>query len=164
MTWCWQITGTCDEDLYSKGYLFATLYRLFRAGYYGNGLHITPNNVNIPKGFKELLLNLPLEIQENIVNKIWNEGKGYNTIIVRNNHPVIPLSLKFLFSLYGRVKHLTTPIIPRGFGAWKGGKISRTEYRFTYGKPEPNARVLLPDFIDRNPLYSTIVDFKMLCL
>ena len=148
MTWCWQVTGTFDEDLYSKGYLFSALYRLFRAGYWGNGLYITPNRVSIPREFRELFLTLPLDIQENIVNRIWNAGKEYSEIIVRNNHPVIPLSLKFLFSLYGRLKHTTTPIIPRGFGAWNGGKISRTEYRFVYGKPDTNARPLLPDFID----------------
>ena len=165
MTWCWQVVDSEGNDLfYRKGYLFSALYRFFRSGYWGNGLYISPNKSTIPREFKELFLCLPIDLQQNITDRIWNEGKGYNTVIVRNNHPVIPLSLKFLFSLYGRNKQESPLVKSLGLGAWNGGKISKSEYQFEYGKSDPSARSLVPDFIDRNPLYSTTVDFKMLCL
>lgn len=164
MTWCWQVTDLTKHELYTGAYLFSALYRLFRAGYQGNGLYITPNKVNIPREFKESFLSLPLDLQQNIVNRIWNEGKEYNEVIVRNNHPVLPLSLKFLFAIYGRLKYTTSSVTPPGIGAWTGGKISKNEYKFVFGKPDLRARPLIPDFIDQNPLYSTIVDFTMLGL
>jgi hypothetical protein len=43
----------------------------------------------MPREFNDLLLTLPLEIQENTVNKICNGGKEYTEIIERNNHPFL---------------------------------------------------------------------------
>lgn len=70
-------------------------------------MYITPNEVNIQREFKELFIALPLELHQNITNKIWNGGEEYNAIIVGENHHVIPLSLRFLFSMYGRPKSTT---------------------------------------------------------
>jgi len=164
MTWCWQVPEPVRHELYSGGYLFSALYRLFRSGYWGYGLYITPNRVTIPREFKELFLALPLDLQQNITNRIWNGGEEYKEIIIRRNHPVLPLSLKFIFSVYGRLKDATSLIVPAGMGMWKGDKISRIEYRFVFGEPDFRARPLLPDFIDRNPVYTNPIDFSMLCL
>lgn len=164
MTWCWQVPEPASCELYTGGYLFSTLYRLYRSGYRGNGLYITPNAVSIPREFKELFLALPLDVQQNITNRIWNGGEEYNEVIVRNNHPVIPLSLRFLFAIYGRLKSATSLVVPAGTGMWKGDKISRTEYRFVFGAPDLRARPLIPDFMDQKPMYTNPIDFRMICL
>lgn len=90
MTWCCKVTDLDKHDLYSRGYLFSTLYIFFRLGYQSNGLYITPNEVNIPKKFRELFFTLPLDLQQNVVKRTWNEGGYYNKVIVRDNHPILP--------------------------------------------------------------------------
>ena len=80
-----KVTGTTNEDLYVGGYLFVASCKLFWVGYCGNGLFITPNRIATPKGFKDLFLTLPLDIHENIANRIWSDGKDYNIVTIRNN-------------------------------------------------------------------------------
>lgn len=133
MTWCWQATYLTKHQLFARAYLFSTLYRFFRAGYQGNGLYLTPTKVSIPRRFKELFLSLPLDLQQNVANRIWNKGQGYNEIIVRDNHRVLPLSLEFLFAIYGRLKYTTSLITPLGIGMWIGSKISIREYDLFLG-------------------------------
>jgi hypothetical protein len=163
MEWCWQVSDSAKHKIYSGGYLFSALYRFFRFSYHGNGIYITPD-VALPKDFIESFVALPLELQRDITNRIWNNGKGYRRVIVDNNSPVLPLSLRFLFSVYGRLKHITSEVVPPVDGTWQGTKLSRTEYKFVFGKPNLRATPFIPDFIDRNPLYFNPVDFRTICL
>jgi hypothetical protein len=67
-----------------------------------------------------------------IANKIWQEGKNHNKMLVKDNHPIIPMSLKFLFALYGCLENKTLLMTLVGIGAWIQGKISSTKYRFFF--------------------------------
>ena len=125
MEWCWQVPDSAKHKIYSKGYLFSALYRFFRFSYHGNGIYITPN-VALPKEFIELFVALPLDLQRTITNYIWNNGKGYRRAIVDNNSHVLPLPLKFLFYVYGRLKKITSEVVPLVDGTWQGTKLSRT--------------------------------------
>lgn len=164
MEWCWQVPDSDKQKIYSGGYLFSALYRFFRFTYYGNGIHITPEDVTLPKEFIERFVNLPLELQRDITNRIWNKGKGYRRVIVDNNSPVLPLSLWFIFIIYGRLKRITSEVVPPVDGTWQGTKLSMTEYKFVFGKPNLRATPFIPDFMDRNPLYFNPVDFRTICL
>lgn len=164
MSWCWQVSDSDQHKIYSGGYLFSALYRFFRFSYHGGGIYITPEDITIPKEFTELFVALPLDLQRNITDIIWNGGKGYRRVIVDRNLHVLPLSLKFLFSIYGRLKHITSEVVPPVDGTWQGTKLSRTEYKFVFGRPNLRATPFIPDFLDRNPLYFNPVDFRKLCL
>lgn len=70
MVWCWQVIDLTKHELHAGAYLFSVLYRFFRVGYQGNGIYLTPNEVNIPKELKESFFSLPLELQQNVINRI----------------------------------------------------------------------------------------------
>lgn len=53
-------------------------------------------------------------------------------MLVKDSHPIIPMSLKFLFALYGCLENKTLLMTLVGIGAWIQGKISSTKYRFFF--------------------------------
>ena len=162
MEWCWQVPESAKLKIYSGGYLFSALYRFFRFTYHGNGITIAPE-VALPKEFIDKFVALPLDLQRDITNRIWNQGKGYRRVIVKDNSPVLPLSLWFLFCVYGRLRSVTSKVVPPVDGTWQGTKVSRTEYKFVFGRPNYRATPFIPDFMDRNPLYFNPIDFRMIC-
>jgi hypothetical protein len=106
-------------DIHGGGYLFSALYRFFRFSYYGEGIYITPEDVTIPKEFTQLFMALPLDLQHNIIDIIWNRERGSRRVIFDRNTLVLPLSLKFLFSVYERLKHIiTSEVVPLVDGTW----------------------------------------------
>ena len=105
MTWCWQVTNSIKHELYSRGYLFFALYRLNWLGYRRNGLYITSNEVNNLREIEEPFLVLLLDVQWGVANRIWNERNKYNEVILRDNHPVIPISLNFLFCIIWTIEN-----------------------------------------------------------
>ena len=127
MEWCWQVPDSDKLKIYSRGYLFSALYRFYHFNYYGNGIYIRPVDVTLPKEFIESFVVLPLTLQCNITNRICNNGKGYRRIIIDNNTHVLPLSLRFLFSIYGRLKGITLKVVTPVNGTWQGTKLSRTK-------------------------------------
>lgn len=164
MSWCWQVPDSDRHKIYSGGYLFSALYRFFRFSYHGNGIYITPEDVTIPKEFAKLFVALPLDLQRNITDRIWNGGEEYRRVIVDRNLPVLPLSLRFLFLVYRKWEHVTSKVVPPVDGTWQGTKLSRTEYKFVFGKPNYRATPFIPDFMDRNPLGLNPIDFRTICL
>jgi hypothetical protein len=112
MEWCWQVPESAKLKIYSGGYLFSALYRFFRFTYHGNGISIAPE-VALPKEFIDRFVALPLDLQRDITNRIWNQGKGYRRVIVKDNSPVLPLSLWFLFCVYGRLRSVTSKVVPQ---------------------------------------------------
>jgi len=118
MEWCWQVPDSAKYKIYLGEYLFSTLYRFFCFNYHGNGIYIRHVDVTFPKEFIELFVALPLDLQRNITNIIWNNGKGYKRVIVDNNIHVLPLSFRILFSIYGRLKSVTSKVIPPVNRTW----------------------------------------------
>lgn len=166
--WPWdpqpRTAGFLDTDLYQGPYLFAALYRLFRASFWGAGIHIGPNHPIYPKGFLTNFLNLPLHLQEKIVGIVWNEGKDFNDIVICKGYPRLRVDLRFLFLIYNPYKTETFPLNKFGYGCWNGGQYNRTEARFYYGPFDPCASVNIPDFSDTFLKYKNCVDFEKLCL
>ena len=85
MSWCWQVPDSDRHKIYLGEYLFSALYRFFHFSYHENGIYITSKDVTIPKEFTELFVALPLDLQRNITDRIWNKGKGYRRVIVDRN-------------------------------------------------------------------------------
>ena len=166
--WPWESqppTGcSLDNDLYEGPYLFAALYRFYRAAFWGYGIHIGPNHPIYPKGFLVNFLNLPLHIQEKIVEIVWNDGKGFNNIIIHKGYPRLRVDLRFLFLIYSPLKEKTFPLNKFGYGCWNGGQITPTDARFDYGAFEPCASVNIPDFSDSFLREKNRVNFLKLCL
>ena len=165
MEWCWQVPESDKLKIYSGGYLFSALYRFFRLTYHGDGFYITPERVTFPKEFIERFVALPLDLQREITNRIWNQGKGYRQVIINDNSPALPLSLWFLFCVYGRLKSVTSEVVPPVDGTWQGTKVSRTKYKFVFGRPNYRVTPFIPDFMHREPLhlYLYSIDFKTIC-
>jgi hypothetical protein len=151
MEWCWQITEANACQIYSGPYLFSALYRFFRLTYFGDGNCIKPKKVILPKEFIERFVALPLDLQCDITNIIWNTGEEYRRVIVKDNIAVLPLSLWFLFSIYGRLKRETSTVVPPVDGTWQGTKMSRKKYKFVFRSPNHRATPFIPDFMQREP-------------
>ena len=149
MEWCWQVPESGKLKIYSGGYLFSALYRFFRFTYHGHGIYITPENVTLPKEFIERFVALPLDLQRDITNRIWNQGKGYRRVVVDNNLPVLPLSLWFLFCVYGRLRSVTLKVVPPIDGTWQGTKVSKTKYKFVFGRPNYKATPFILDSLTK---------------
>jgi hypothetical protein len=94
-----------------------------------------------------------LDIKGIILNKVWNEGHDLGVVLVSRVELLLPLSLQFLFSQYGRLKEITQPIISVGCGAWSGILITsrkRTkQYVFEYGTLNLKNKVIIPNFLNK---------------
>ena len=89
--------------------------------------------------------------------------KYFLTIILR--FYMYPLGSYFA---YGRLKSVTSEVVPSVDGTWQGTKLSMIEYKganfFVFGRPKVKATPFIPDFMDGNPLYFNPVDFRTICL
>ena len=90
-----------------------------------------------PKGFRTNLLKLPIHLQEKIFEKIWNNGEGFNGIIINNSYPRLRVDLRFMFLLYSQHKAKIFPANKFGYGCWNGGTFTKSEARFHYGPFDP---------------------------
>lgn len=101
------------------------------------------------------------------MNQIWNERRGYRQVIVDNNTPVLPVSLRFLFCLR-KIEDVASELVPSIDGTWQGTKLSKIEYKgaklFVFSRPKLKATPFIPDFMHGNPLYFNPVDFRTICL
>jgi hypothetical protein len=165
MEWCWQISESNVFEVCSGPYLFSALYRFFRLTYYRDGNCIKLEKVTLPKEFIERFVALPLDLQCDITNRIWNQGEEYRKVIVKNNIPVLPLSLWFLFSIYGRLKSVTSRVVPPVDGTWQGTKMSRKKYKFVFRNPNHRATPFILDFMQQEPalLYLHPIRFSTIC-
>ncbi len=166
--WPWeprpQTAKFLENDLYQGPYLFAALYRFYKAAFWGAGIHIGPNRPIYPKGFLTSFTNLPIHLQQKILEGVWNDGKGFNEIIIKRGYPRLRVDLRFLFLIYSSYKAETFPINKFGFGCWNGGLYTTTEARFDYGPFNPCTSVNIPDFSDSFLRNKDCVNFEKLCL
>ena len=165
MEWCWQISESNALEVYSGPYLFSALYRFFRLAYHGDGIRVKHERVPAPKEFIKRFVALPLDLQWNITNRVWDQGEEYRKVIVKNDIPVLPFSLWFLFCIYGRLKSVTSRIVPPVDGTWQGIKLSRKKYKFIFRSPNHRATPFIPDFMQQEPvqLYLHPIKFSMIC-
>lgn len=166
--WPWEVKRddlNQGESWFFKGpHLFAALHRFFKASFWGTGVHIVPGKPVYPKGFLNNFLNLPPHLQEKILNVVWQNGDGFNEVVIYKGHPRLRLDLRFLFLIYAHHKTENFPVNKFGYGCWNGGVYTKTEARFTYGTFDPSASIKIPDFPDETPQRINAVDFSRLCL
>jgi hypothetical protein len=166
--WPWEYippkSGCADSWLYQGPHLFAALYRFYKASYWGVGIHIGPNRPVYPKGFRVNFLKLPHHLQENIFQRIWNQGEGFNEIIIKRGHPQLRVDLRFMFLVYSLHKADNFPINKFGYGCWNGGLYTKNEAIFNYGPFDPCSSVNIPDFSDTSLKTADFADFQRLCL
>lgn len=159
----WEVTEDNVNSVFEGPHLFAALYRVYRGAYYGSGFQMSGSPLELGPEFQTNFDQLPIELKRLILSKIWQSGKDFNTLRVKKGDLLFPFKLQFLFAQYGRLKNTTQPLISKGCGAWNGEPQSRRIYIFTYGPSNLRSKVLIPDFICRDPYRPTSVSFGLLC-
>jgi hypothetical protein len=139
------------------------LYRAYRGAYYGEGFKFCGTFPKFNSELKILFDQLPIEIKQIILSKIWNNGQEFNALIVFKRELILQTKLYFLFAQYGRLKGITQPIISRGCGGWNGYKLDRKTYVFKYGPQKLKSQVLIPDFFSIDPSKPISIAFGLLC-
>ncbi len=160
----WEVSKDTINSFFSGPYLFAALYRIYRGAYYGQGFQFCGTLPKIDNKFKANFDQLPLDVKQLILSKIWDEGKDFNKLVVKKSDLYLQLPLQFLFAQYGRLKLQTQPIISKGCGAWNGSKLKGKYYVFTYGEQNLRSQVLIPDFLSRDPYQPQSIAFGLLCI
>jgi hypothetical protein len=147
----WEIDSVKFNQFFKGPYLFSAIYRVYRGAYFGHGFQLCGHVPEKGDNFQELFDKLPLEIKGIILNKIWNEGCDLGVVLALNGEVLLPLSLQFLFSQYGRLKEITKPIISVGCGAWNGTLIKARKRSkqiiFKYGSLNLKNKVVIPNFL-----------------
>ena len=146
--WPWEITlpesDNLDSWLYQGPHLFAALYRLYKASFWGVGIHIGSNHPIYPKGFRVSFLKLPTHLQDKIFEKICNDGEGFNEIIINKGYPRLRVVLRFMFLIYRQHKFENFLVNKFGYGCWNGGLFTSTEVCFNYGPFDPVSPFVCP--------------------
>jgi hypothetical protein len=163
-TFPWEISKEVLSDFFSGPYLFSALYRVYKGAYYGQGFQFYGAHPKTDESFKEKFTQLPLEIKQLILNKVWNKGEGFNEVIVKKKTLYLKYQLHFLFSQYGRLKFQTQPLISKSIGVWNGYKFNRETYIFAYSKLNFQTKVFFPDFLSKDPEIPVSVAFELLCI
>lgn len=162
----WEVNRERVTQFYTGPYLFSALFRAYKGAYFGQGFQLTGNLPKLSKDFQILFDKLPLEVKGIILSKIWEEGRNYNIFIIDKGELLLPLKLQFLFAQYGRIKHLTQSLIPKGCGAWNGSLASPNRsrrYVFKYGVPNLKSKVLIPDFLNSERGKPLAIHYGLLC-
>jgi hypothetical protein len=77
---------------------------------------------------------------------------------------LLPFRLQFLFVQHGRLKHITQPLISKGCNAWNGYFLKKSTYGLTYDTPNLKSKLLIPNFLNRDPYRPITISFGLLCL
>lgn len=166
--WPWEYippkSDNSDDWLYQGSHLFTALYRFYKASFWGVGIHIGPNHPIYPKGFRNNFLELPIHLQSKIFEIVWNNGEGFNEIIINKGFPKLRVDLRFMFLVYSQHKAETFPANKFGYGCWNGGTFTKRAARFYYGPFDPCASVNIPDFSDISYKGRDYFNFEKLCL
>jgi hypothetical protein len=160
----WEVNQETLTYFFGGPHLFAALYRVYRGAYYGQGFQICGN---YPKNLKDIFYHLnllPLEVRRIILSKIWDNRQQYNALWINKHELFLPLRLQFLFAQYGRLKHVTQPLISKGCGAWNRKQLVDQTYFFDYGAPNLKNQILIPNFLSKDPYKPTTISFGLLCL
>lgn len=164
MSFPWEITEECLSTFFEGPYLFSALYRVYRGAYYGQGFQFYGGHPKIDTEFKVKFEQLPIEIKQIILNKLWNQGEGFNEVIVKKKTLYLKYQLQYLFAQYGRLKLQTQPLISKGIGVWNGYKFNRETYIFVYSKLNFQSKVFFPDFLSKDSELPITVAFDLLCI
>ena len=166
--WPWEFTppksDNSDTWLYQGPHLFAALYRFYKASFWGVGIHIGPNRPIYSKGFRVNFLKLPTYLQEKMFEKVWNNGEGFNEIIINHGNPRLRVDLWLMFLVYSQHKAENFPTSKFGYGCWNGSFFTRNEAPFDYGPFNPCASMNILDFSDFSLKGNNFVNFVKLCL
>lgn len=166
--WPWEYippkSDNSDDWLYQGSHLFTALYRFYKASFWGVEIHIGPNHPIYPKGFRNNFLELPIHLQSKIFEIVWNNGEGFNEIIINKGFPKLRVDLRFMFLVYSQHKAETFPANKFGYGCWNGGTFTKRAARFYYGPFDPCASVNIPDFSDISYKGRDYFNFEKLCL
>ena len=166
--WLWELNpqelNTLESELYKGPHFFTALYRFYKASLWGVGIHIGPNHLIYPKGFLANFFNLPIHLQEKILNKIWNNGEGFNEMFIKKGYPRLRVDLRFLFLIYNQHKVDNFPISKFGYGCWNGGFFTSNKAHFYYGPFDPYVSVNIPIFFDSSLQGKNFVNFAKLCM
>ena len=166
--WPWEVKreelNNLESWFFTGPHLFAALYRFYKTAFWGAGILIGPNKPIYPEGFLANFLNLPSHVQETILDLVWQNGEGFNKIIIHKGHPRLRVALRFLFLIYAHHKGENFPVSKYGYGCWNGGPYNSKDARFVYGPFDPSASVKIPDLPDETPLRIQPIDFAKLCL
>jgi hypothetical protein len=159
----WEVTKENLNNFFEGPHLFAALYRVYRCAYYGQGFQLSGTSLKIENGFQKCFDQLPIELKRLILSKVWESGQHFNTLRVYNGELLLPLKLQFLFAQYGRLKHTTQPLISKGCGAWNGSLLKKSVYIFSYDTLNLKSKVLIPDFLSKDPYRPNTISFGLLC-
>jgi hypothetical protein len=159
----WEVNQENLYNFFEGPHLFSALYRVYRGAYYGQGFQLigSPLKTSIP--FQERFDQLPIELKRTILSKIWQSGQNLNILRVYKGELLLPVPLQFLFAQHGRLKNTTQSLISKGFGAWNGYPLKKSIYTFEYGKLNLKNKVLIPDFLSRDPYRPNTISFGLLC-
>lgn len=151
------------EDYFSGSYLFLALHRLYKDAYFGQGFQLSENCTRLDTQLQNQIDKLPLDIKRIIYSKVWENGKPYNEVIVKNAELLLDSNLHYLLVQYGKLKHLTRANPDRVYAGWNGERISSKIYRFTYGPLNLKNTPVIPDWINSEPRSTTNISFGTLC-
>ena len=160
----WEVNEGNLNNFFKGPHLFAALYRVYRGAYFGQGFQFVDTPSVWDRGIHNHFDKLPLEIKRLIFSKIWDQGRGYNILIVKKGILFLTRNLHFLFAQYGRLKDKSQYMISRGVGAWNGFKLQDRTYIFHYGLQNLKSQVMIPDFISKDPYRPETIAFGLLCL
>jgi hypothetical protein len=159
----WEVTKENLNNFFEGPHLFAALYRVYRGAYYGQGFQLSGTSLKIDNGFQKCFDQLPIELKRLILSKVWESGQHFNTLRFYKGELLLPLKLQFLFAQYGRLKHTTQPLISKGCGAWNGSLLKKSVYVFSYDTLNLKTKVLIPDFLSKDPYRPNTISFGLLC-
>jgi hypothetical protein len=159
----WEVTKDNLNKFFEGPHLFLALYRVYRGAYYGQGFQLSGSSLRINHEFQESFDQLPIELKRLILSKVWQSGKHFNALRVKKGELLLPIKLQFLFAQYGRLKHTTQPLISRGCGAWNGSLLKKSVYIFAYDALNLKSKVLIPDFLSKDPYRPNTISFGLLC-
>lgn len=84
------------------------------------------------------------------------EGYTYNVLLITTLMFYL-YPFEFLFSVYERLKSVTSEVVLPMDETWQGNKLFKIKYNFVFGMPNLRATPFKLDFMDGNPLYFSLV-------
>lgn len=157
----WEVPRTL-EDYYSGPCLFMALYRLYQGAYYGKRYSLIGEPFQI-KDFREQIDQLPLDVKRQIFSKIWDEGKPFKSVTIKRGKLLLDYSLYYLFIQYGKLRSICNSEVPRIYAGWKGVRVEKKVYKFTYGPLNPVIPPIIPDFLCLENGKLPSISFELIC-
>lgn len=164
MSFPWEFNQGNLCDFFGGAYLFGALFRVYKSAYYGQGFQFYGAHPRVDRFFKEKFETLPLDIKQIILSQVWNNGIGFNEIIVKSDILYLKYQLQFLFAQRGRIKYQTQPIGSKGIGSWNGFRFSRQIFIFKYNQRNFESKIYKPTFFLKDPKEVDDINLNTLCI